>query len=213
MKRLFQAAALAFMALILAACADRREVMPKSSMTLFAEGRSVCSGVAIGGGYFLTAAHCTALPLALKRVIENDDPLKKEIIFDALEVMLTNKKYDVALLYLEGNEHPTSPLICRAPRVGERVMAITTPKGQTGIHSWGRVAGAGRPFSSYGASWHEITPVNIMAAHGSSGGPIYSAAGSVLGIVVGGPAPFGNYTFMVPATIICKVLGRPIIKI
>ncbi len=213
MKRLLLAAGLALVALVLAACADRIEVMPKSSVTLFSSGRSVCSGVAIGGGYFLTAAHCTTAPLALKRVIENDDPLKKEIIFDVIEVMLTNKKYDVALLYLEGNEHPTSPLICRAPRVGERIMAITTPKGHEGIHSWGRVAGAGRPFNQYGVAWHEITPLNIMAAHGSSGGPIYSAAGSVLGIVVGGPTPFGNFTFMVPATIICKVLGRPIIKI
>ena len=212
MNKLLLAVMFAFGVLVLATCADRSEIMPESSVTLFTKGRPVCSGVAIGGGYFLTAAHCTTAPLALKRVFQNDDPLKKEINFDVLEVMLTNKKYDVALLYLEGNQHPTSPLICRAPRVGERVMAITTPNGQAGIHSWGRVAGIGRPFSQYGAAWHEITPINIMAAHGSSGGPIYSAVGSVLGIVVGGPAPFGNYTFMVPATIICKVLGRPIIK-
>ncbi len=206
MKRLLLAAGLA---LVLAACVDRVEVMPKSSVTLFSGGRSVCSGVAIGGGYFLTAAHCTKTgPLTLKRVIENDDPLLKEIHFDALEVMFSNKKYDVALLFMDGNLHPASPLICRDPRVGERVMAITTPKGQEGIHSWGRVAGAGRPFSQYGAAWYEITPVNIMAAHGSSGGPIYSVGGGILGIVVGGPAPFGNYTFMVPATIICKVLAR-----
>ncbi len=213
MNKLLTAAGLAFVALILAACVDRAEIMPESSVTLFSAGRPVCSGVAIGGGYFLTAAHCTKRPLSLKRVIENDDPTKKEIFFDALEVMLSNKKYDVALLYLDGNKHQTSPLICRAPRVGERVMAITTPRGMEGIHSWGRVAGVSRGYNNRGTAWDEMTPLNLMAGNGSSGGPVYSANGAVLGLVVGGESPFGNFTYMVPATIICKVLGRPIIKI
>lgn len=212
MMRLFQTAALALVALVLMACAPR-EIMPESSVTLFSNGRPVCSGVAIGGGYFLTAAHCTGRPLALKRVVENGDSLKKEVHFDLLETMLSNRKYDVALLYMAGNDHPTSTLVCRAPRIGERILAITTPKGQENIHSWGRVAGAGRAFSTYGVAWFEITPLNIMAAHGSSGGPVYSTSGSVLGIVVGGPLPFGSLAFMVPATIICKVLGRPITTI
>ncbi len=213
MKQLLLAAGFALAALVLAACVERKEIMPESSVTLFSSGRSRCSAVAIGDGYFLTAAHCTVVPLALKRVIENDDPLLKEIHFDKLEVMFSNSKYDVALLYFEDSKTPTSPLICRAPRIGERVLAISTPGGMEGTHSWGRVAGASIAYNERGAAWYEITPINIMAANGSSGGPVYSANGAVLGIIVGGPTPYGNFTYMVPASVICRVLGRPIIKI
>jgi S1-C subfamily serine protease len=54
--------------------------------------------------------------------------------------------------------------------------------------------------------WPEAVLLNVSVAGGVSGGPVFDAAGSIVGILVGG-APSGH-AIMIPGPTVCRLLGR-----
>ena len=163
-----------------------------SSVMLKIGATGSCSAVYIGDGNFITASHC----------IKYRTPLT--IDGKAVEVMWRNATYDVAMVYLKTDKHRAAPLVCKDPEIGSVIHAITAPRGMPGIHSYGKVSGTKRQM----LNWREVVPINLMAAHGSSGGPVYNSLMQIVGIVVGGFQPYGNFAIMVPGSTICKLLAR-----
>lgn len=168
-----------------------------------------CTGVHIGEGKVITAAHCVPTNTNIKQFIKLfDDSMTAQTT-----VYWVNRDYDVALLQLpywkktdEDGEYvvPSSQLSCRTPPVGTELEAVGNPLDLRDFHSYGKVATPARRV----AHWKEVVVGNIAAGPGISGGPVYNSAGEVDGIIVGGFSPFANVSIIVPSSIICNLMGK-----
>lgn len=172
------------------------EEKPPASVKLsIASGASSCSGVHIGDGFYLTAAHCVRNRIGNK-ITDGTE----------LEVLWDNSKYDVALLV----DHTRKPrlsvsLACREPIVGEKVSSWTAPWGMPDIVSNGEVIG---PTMNLEGRWEKVAPVNVIGAGGSSGGPVFDKSGKLLGLIVAGPGDWTTISFMTTSSAICGLMGR-----
>lgn len=165
------------------------------------------SGVHIGGGYVVTAAHVIGDGTPVVRVKSMGGG---EIV---AEILWRNDAADIALLRSALPDDRRADLACRMPVVGEEVLAEGNPANLEFLTSWlkvsGRVEERGR--------WRSAMVVNGTILQGMSGGPLFDREGRVLGIVVGtlamGSSPFAmaptGFGFAVPATEICRLLARP----
>lgn len=91
------------------------------------------SGVHIGNGYILTAAHVVAGDQTVKVMASHNGE-------EPADVLWVNKAHDVALLRsssLQGVD--TSPLSCNQTGVGQSVRATGNPGSLEFVTSWGRV--------------------------------------------------------------------------
>ncbi|MBB2818976.1 UNVERIFIED_ORG: serine protease Do [Rhizobium esperanzae] len=177
-------------------------------------GDGLGSGVHIGGGNILTAAHVVGdqKTVKIKTLAGTED--------DAI-VLWANKDYDVALIHTDGNVAGSSELDCREPRFGEQLQAIGNPLGMEFIASFGRVAGTGRTTGP----WKRVIVADMTTVMGQSGGGVFANDGRVVGINVGvtlAPLKSGKdaagadtYTptmtgfgFVVPASVVCDLLAR-----
>lgn len=149
-------------------------------------GRPICTVSHIGNGEWLTAAHCVNRGIT-GLAIDGRYPIEKTIHLDF--------GGDYATLYAPGTETlPVADVSCREPVLGEELHHWGTPTGIYDVHSWGRVAlDYVRPI----AQWKRATMVGFAASHGSSGAPVFRGT-DIVGIVVGGPTPFGGMTIVVP---------------
>lgn len=163
------------------------------------------SGVHIGGGYVLTAAHVPGAKKAMAYV--RDDGRKGQA-----KVIWSSAEYDVALLRLDSAEGiMASNLECRAPGKGETVMLEGNPLILEGITTWGRIAGGE---TSLGP-WASVLPVDASIAGGMSGGGAFDTEGDLIGINVGmmvqalglGSTSVG-LSLIVPGSTICGLLAR-----
>lgn len=172
------------------------------------------SGVHIGGGNILTAAH----------VVGDAKTVKIKTfagIEDDADVLWINKDFDIALIHTGGNVSGSSELDCREPRFGEQLQAIGNPLGIEFVASFGRVAGKARATGP----WKSVIVTDMTTVMGQSGGGIFANDGRVVGINVGvtlAPLKSGKsadgadvYTptmtgfgFVVPASVVCDLLAR-----
>jgi serine protease Do len=165
------------------------------------------SGVVIAGGYVVTAAHVAV-----------DAGRTHDVVTDAggsfsATVLWMNKDYDVALLRFDGTPEDITPapLDCRTPLLGEPVRIVGSPLREDFISGWGRVSGSARR----SGPWQTVVWLDLAAAPGDSGGPVYDDAGSVVGIVVGllampgvaSSAPLAMVAAM-PAAVVCMLMAR-----
>jgi S1-C subfamily serine protease len=165
------------------------------------------SATHIGKGRFLTANH----------VVEDEEELW--VVSDRghrvpAKVLWANKEFDIALVYADvGSEVRTSPLACRALRVGEDVHAKGNPLDIEFITTYGRVAGAARAYEA----WKLVAFVDNTVGPGMSGGPTYDSSDNIVGVTVGmmlptrGPMPPGiarTLMMVVPSTVVCDLLAR-----
>ncbi|WP_137389139.1 S1C family serine protease [Rhodoligotrophos defluvii] len=158
------------------------------------------SGVHIGSGRILTAAHVTKLAPDGKLKVATDDGR----ILDG-EVLWQSEVYDVALVRVEAPESvAASDLSCRTPAVGESFTAKGSPLGQDFISTWGRVSA---PVRTIGP-WKEGVLMDLSIAPGSSGGPVFDSAQHVIGIVVGMFRPQPGFGVIVPGSTVCALLAR-----
>lgn len=163
------------------------------------------SGVHIGDGYILTAAHVVDAEATVTVKLDTAEVRKGDVLW-------TNKAYDVALIRVASTRAlAASPLSCRALPTGEEIYAIGNPMSMEFVTTWGRISGAsGRVFN-----WHSAMPVTTPIGPGSSGGPIFDMQGRVVGLTVGAPlAPIGygsslmGIVYAVPSPAICTLLAR-----
>lgn len=151
------------------------------------------SGVHIGGGYILTAAHVvTSRNIELKLDDGSHQPA---------HVLWTSPFHDVALL-LTDPSMGHAPLRCDIPVPGADIKLSGNPIDLEFISTFGRVAG----------EMSGVTvPVSATIVMGMSGGPVFDNRDRVVGISVAVTVAFGSLTgigHIVPGRIICELLGR-----
>lgn len=165
-------------------------------------GISMGSGVHIGDGLVLTAAHVVGKNKSMK-VFADDNRL-----VDAEgEVLWANTKYDIALIRIAKPKLGAASLSCAPNFTGQRVVAYGNPMGIQAVYTKGEVVGPARAF----AVWASVLPIAGPIIYGQSGGGVADEHGAVVGIAVGvlvtqaGIAAFG---WVVPSQVVCGLLGR-----
>jgi serine protease Do len=166
------------------------------------------SGVHIGSGFFLTAAH----------VVQNmkDVTVRAEDGSTAVaEVLWANTAYDIALLHGDGLRIDTAPLSCAPSADGNQVTAYGNPMDLEFLSSEGRIVGKAGPIGH----WRLAIAADLTIVPGMSGGAVVSEAGDIVGITVGTmvvPVPAGDistasivgFGVVVPSSAVCDLLAR-----
>lgn len=163
------------------------------------------SGINIGNGYIVTAAHVVEDNTSLDIKFEDGTASKAETLW-------VNKGADVALLRFKDDGHTRSArLSCRSPEVGEAVTAFGNPVAFENLVFRGFVNGKATTVGQNKG----LIPTDLTIIPGMSGGALYDAAGYVIGInVMTAIVPLGfmpSWTrigFAVPGTTICGLMGR-----
>lgn len=185
------------------------------------------SGVNIGNGYVLTAAHVADHVEAPQPGVMPTTP--HLFIVDSLgrhhhvEVLWANHHYDIALMRMsDAAKVASSPLSCRYLDQGEPLRFSGNPLALRDITTYGRVA---NPKIVPVGPWKAVNSVSGQLVPGMSGGPTFDVAGNVVGINVGlavepGPIrdPNGQLigfqemgfaiSFIVPGRTICRLMDR-----
>lgn len=161
------------------------------------------SGVHLGNGVFLTAAHVVD--------DERGQMMVESSLGDALtgEVLWLNKGFDVALVKTNGVDQNlrTRAMSCAPLKPGHAIQAEGAPMDFGLSVTLGIVSQAApAPLQD----WAKAQMVDASFGPGMSGGPIVSREpetwGKVVGIVVGGNKYQLN--LIVPAEVICPLLAR-----
>lgn len=178
----------------------QRDDLPGETVKILANGGHG-SGVHIGGGRIVTAAHVVG-------DAESVDVKMDDGAIVTADVIWSDTQYDVALVQIS-HELMVAALSCREPRVDEAVTARGNPLLLEFITTRGYVAGGGRQ----AGPWKYVVPVDITILMGMSGGPVFDGRGSVIGINIGvlqAPTGFGasvtGIGLIVPSSVICYLL-------
>ncbi|QKC99162.1 S1 family peptidase [Mesorhizobium sp. NZP2298] len=184
---------------------------------------SLGSGVYIGNGVIITAAHvvddaprcngagfsnCDASVPPTVRLISDQGDVQTG------EVLWLNKEYDIAAIRpANARRFTAAPLACRDAVVGEPLAAEGNPLGMQFITMHGYVSGTVRELQP---NWKSAFITDMTTISGMSGGPVYDNAGQVIGITVGSADPNAKpggsavaaWGFAVPSSAVCSLLGR-----
>ncbi|MBZ9984912.1 serine protease [Mesorhizobium sp. BR-1-1-8] len=224
--RILAATLLAASALCVGGCATgiQSGAKPAGSAVRIELAAGLGSGVYIGNGVVITAAHVVAD--APRAVLGSDGqggnvygaPTVRLIsdlgdVQDG-EVLWINKEYDIAAVRPTNSRRFTAAsLACREPDLGEALVAEGNPAGVQFIQMHGFVSGDTRPFLP---NWKSGFVTDMTVISGMSGGGIYDQFGAVIGITVGAFDPHGSQGqtaqggmgFAVPSSVVCSLLGR-----
>lgn len=130
-----------------------------------------------------------------------------------------NEKNDVAVLKVDGSALPTVQLAAQAPRAGDAVTAIASPKGFENTVSTGVCSAIRNPEDlpeSYQNALVRDTghrPASRLiqytapTQHGSSGGALFDASGQVVGIIALGGTGADNAYFAIPVEVVRPLLA------
>jgi S1-C subfamily serine protease len=188
----------------------------KASSTVYIDidGHGHGSGVYLGHGLVLTAAHVANADVKKLTVKTN-----KTGEYEA-KLIWSIKSADVALIDIGENADSSiaaSPLACRKPVEGELVRSEGNPLGEKWLKTWGRVAGETGPRYDNDA----LTPLDMTILPGVSGGPVFDKDGYVIGLndavmlmpLLGSPFGGAQVTgigYMVPSYVACRFMGRDV---
>lgn len=174
---------------------------PSPHVRLEASG-GLGSGVHIGNGLVITAAHVVSQNKSMK--VFGDD---NRVLDEAGEVLWSNAKYDVALIRLHKPALKSAPLMCAPNFTSQAVWAYGNPMGVKAVYTRGEVVGPARKWEI----WASVVPVSGPIIYGQSGGGVLDADGGVVGIAVGllmTPAGIASFGWIVPARVVCDLMGR-----
>jgi S1-C subfamily serine protease len=163
------------------------------------------SGVHIGNGYIVTAAHVVGGETGFTLKSSAGDVQKGAVLW-------ASKTYDIALVRAERPARlAAAKLACRDATVGETVTAEGNPATLEFVTAYGAVAGAPREMGP----WKSAFVVDGTIVMGMSGGGVFDAKGNVVGIAVGVmsvPVGFGasltGFGAVVPSSVVCELMGR-----
>lgn len=202
---------LAFVALFLFVGCDQNRpfnVPPAAGSSVRIElASSLGSGVYIGGGMIITAAHVIGDSSIVKLISDVGDIQEGEVLW-------VNKSYDIAAIRPANPKRFTSAnLACRDAIIGESITAEGNPNGLKFLIFRGIVSGKPQDFSPH---WKSAYIIDVTISSGMSGGPSYDQFGEVIGINVGvvdphsgqGRPATGGTGFSVPSMDVCRLLGR-----
>lgn len=193
--------ALFFSAFHTSAALNKSEIAG-SSVRLQIGALGSCSATHIGGGRFVTAAHCVGhAPITVKTDTGAEAPA---------EALWSSKLYDIALLRAKDLKVRHANIDCRLAVPGTPVYAIGNPLGLEFIKTRGEIVSkelTGAVRVGGNEIWQERLVVDITIAPGSSGGGLFNEQDWLVGVTVG---VYGGYRYgiVVPSTTVCQLLGR-----
>lgn len=162
------------------------------------------SGVSLGNGYILTAAH--VVNDAKTATLKTKDGKTRQAA-----VLWANTEYDIALLRSQDGNMDAASLDCRVAQLGDTIISYGNPLNVEFASAYGRIAGEPRKFGP----WQSVFVTDITTVMGQSGGPVFDADGRLIGItvgVMGAPMGFSHslvgYGFVVPSSSVCELLAR-----
>lgn len=181
---------------------------------------STCSGVFVGPGIVLTAAHCfSAFPNGPARVYDRDSWTSNPALVAVGLGLAVNSGLDLAVLKVNNATHPWAEVASTLPSLGEQLQIC----GQNQIFNQNTDITNGRTsdmVSGRGNYCGQVTladPSNptikamldpelimtnpIVVDQGDSGGPTYNSRGEVVGILLGA-SQLGSYTVNRSASLI-----------
>ena len=116
-----------------------------------------------------------------------------------------DRKADLALLEVNGKNLPhLAPATGSAPMQGTRVYAIGNPLGLTNTFSEGMISGLRRISDGL-----VMLQTNTAISKGSSGGPLLTANGEVVGVTTAYLTGGQNLNFAAPASAVRRLLASP----
>lgn len=159
------------------------------------------SGSHIGGRLILTAAHVVDGRDGIE--IETHDGKKMPA-----RVLWIAKAFDVAVITYDGPLLPAAQIACAPLKQGDAVTVYGNP----GEVRFAKFNGFVSTAAGERAIWKVAHVLDVTGMPGVSGGGVFSMSGKLVGILVGGYstqfAPVSGITLMVPASAICRMLGR-----
>lgn len=115
-------------------------------------------------------------------------------VYDRVSILGTDERRDIAILQIAGFDLPVLTLgNSDSVRIGAPVVAIGSPMGLENTVSTGIVSGRRREAEGY-----QLLQISAPASTGSSGGPVLSRTGDVVGIAVSQKRGGQNLNFAVP---------------
>ena len=160
--------------------------------------------IATGSGFLIDAAgtivtnHHVIKDAASARVY-----IQKRPSLPVVKIVAVDEHADLAIIKVDGKDLPFLKLRVAPPKVGEKVFAIGSPRGWTNTLSDGLVSGLRR---EGGKTFIQTsTPIS----HGSSGGPLLSSDGAVVGVTTSGFSGEGALGFAVPAERVARLIKTP----
>jgi S1-C subfamily serine protease len=186
---------------------DLAAIDPLVKIVTDASDDSHGSGVYVGGGLVITAAHVVA------------DNVKPEVLMvdgqkTTASVVILDKPDDLAILKLRDSKllRPAK-VLCRDPEVGEEVHTEGYPLHIGSVTTFGRVATKVHPELP---DWRSIVTLDITVERGMSGGPVFDTHNSLVGITAGMTTSEAleagafetplMFNLAVPASSVCRVL-------
>jgi len=162
------------------------------------------SGVHIGNGYIITAAHVLDTEQGYTVKAHSGQVYNAITLWKAIE-------YDVALMRVDKPRLASADLDCAPLKVGDELVSKGNPYDLQFLTMRGYVASIVGKI----ARWHDAIIADISIAPGMSGGPVFNSRGHVVGINVGvrmastglGRAPT-RFGVVVPSSAICALLTR-----
>jgi len=163
------------------------------------------SGVFIGNGIIITAAHVVGANGTVDLLLDDGTEMKGRVLW-------ANTQYDIAAIRPDDSSGMAwANLSCTVPQNGEEITAVGNPTAFKFLTMWGKVAGTLDEM----LPWLEAVPVDMTVIPGMSGGGVFNARGEVVGISVGTAImPFGfgatwlRIGIIVPGKTVCDLMGR-----
>ena len=150
-------------------------------------------------GIVATSLHVIEDGAAVKLTSSTDDE------FVARGVLIKNQEWDVALLRTEKLPLQALPLApAGTAKVGMDVIAIGSPLGFSNSISQGIISGLRRPTPT--SSDQDLLQITSAVSPGSSGGPILTTDGQVVGIAAATTPGAQNLNFAVPSRVVLELL-------
>ena len=175
------------------------------------ESPSSGSGVVIHeDGYIVTNYHVVR---GAQRTEVRFDPKYDERVYPA-QVLSYVEEEDLALLKIDGDGlFPTVPMGTSSDlMVGERVLAIGNPYGQTFTVSAGIISGLHRDIQASGLSFRNLIQTDASINPGNSGGPLLNINGELIGINSAMNTYAENIGFAIPADRVRQVLNDQLLS-
>ncbi len=157
-----------------------------------------------GDGYIVTNNHVV------------DHAAEVEIVFDdaaqttmSAKVIGVDPKTDLALIKVEGSNHPYLKLAATKPRIGEWVVAVGNPFGLGGTVTAGIVSAEGRDIGS--GPYDDFIQIDAPVNKGNSGGPTFNLKGEVIGVNTAIFSPSGGsvgIAFDIPSTTVAQIIPQ-----
>lgn len=179
-------------------------IIADSDVKVIAVNAGHGSGVHIGGGYIVTAAHVLGGDTTYKVLDKSGSQW-------AAEILWKNTTYDIGLIRIANANLPVPSLDCVTRNIGERLVSRGNPFEVEFIETRGIIASKIQNMGK----WKEAQIADISIAPGMSGGPVYGDDGRIVGINVGirtlsfgFSASLTGLGVIVPASTVCKLMGR-----